>query len=153
MKLYEEKIDVILKKLLKKRGVEGDEEIEEFLSLSPKKTYDPFLMKNMDEAVTVILEEAAKGSGICIYGDYDADGVTSTTLMLNVLSYITKPGQVDYYIPSRFEEGYGLNIEAINQIHQKGFDMILTVDCGSVSFTVVEHAKCLGMKVIVTDHH
>ncbi len=153
MKLYEDKIDVILKKLFKKRGVEGDEEIEEFLSLSPKKTYDPFLMKNMDEAVTVILEEAAKVSGICIYGDNDADGVTTTTLMINVLSYITKPGQVDYYIPSRFEEGYGLNIEAINQIHQKGFDMILTVDCGSVSYTEVEHAKSLGMKVIVTDHH
>lgn len=139
--------------LLNKRGITGQEDIAEFLSPSPRRTYDPFLLKNMEEGVNLILEEAVKGARICIYGDYDADGITSTTLMLSVLSYITDPGQIDYYIPSRFEEGYGLNKEAIQQIYEAGFQMIITVDCGSVSYDEVEYAKELGLKVLVTDHH
>ena len=142
-----------IKKLLFKRGIESQEDMEEFLSPSPRRTYDPFLLKNMEEGVSLLLEEAAAGERICIYGDYDADGITSTTLMLSILSHITEPGQVDYYIPSRFEEGYGLNMEAIRQIHEQGFQMLLTVDCGSVSAAEVEYAKSLGMKVLVTDHH
>jgi len=144
--------DTILK-LLNKRGLTSQEDITEFLSKSPRRTYDPFLLKNMEEGVSLILEEAVKGTRICIYGDYDADGITSTTLMLSVLSHITDPGQVSYYIPSRFEEGYGLNKEAIRQIHEQGAGMIITVDCGSVSYDEVEYAKSLGMKVVVTDHH
>ncbi len=140
-------------KLLHKRGISEQADVIEFLSPSPRRTYDPFLLKNMEEGVALILEEAVKGSRICIYGDYDADGITSTTLMLSVLGHITDPGQVDYYIPSRFEEGYGLNKEAILQIHQQGFGFIITVDCGSVSYEEVEYAKELGMKVLVTDHH
>ena len=140
-------------KLLHKRGIQEQEDIMEFLSPSPRRTYDPFLLKNMEEGVSLILEEAVKGSRICIYGDYDADGITSTTLMLSVLSYITDPGQTGYYIPSRFEEGYGLNKDAIRQIYEDGFDMIITVDCGSVSYEEVEYAQSLGMKILVTDHH
>ncbi len=140
-------------KLLHKRGIQEQEDIMEFLSPSPRRTYDPFLLKNMEEGVSLILEEAVKGSRICIYGDYDADGITSTTLMLSVLRHITDPGQVDYYIPSRFEEGYGLNMDAIQQIAARGVDLIITVDCGSVSYDEVEYAKQLGMKVLVTDHH
>ena len=140
-------------KLLHKRGIQEQEDIMEFLSPSPRRTYDPFLLKNMEEGVSLILEEAVKGSRICIYGDYDADGITSTTLMLSVLRHITDPGQVDYYIPSRFEEGYGLNMDAIQQIAERGVDLIITVDCGSVSYDEVEYAKQLGMKVLVTDHH
>lgn len=148
-----QKISETIIKLLNKRGISEQEDITEFLSPSPRRTYDPFLLKNMEEGVSLILEEAVKGSRICIYGDYDADGITSTTLMLSVLSHITDPGQVDYYIPSRFEEGYGLNKEAIQHIHRQGFDMIITVDCGSVSYDEVEYAKELGLKVLVTDHH
>lgn len=140
-------------KLLHKRGLETEDDIKEFLSASPRRTYDPFLLKNMEEGVHLILEEAISGRRICIYGDYDADGITSTTLMLCVLSHITEPGQVDYYIPSRFDEGYGLNKDAISHIHERGFDMILTVDCGSVSAEEVDYAKELGMKILVTDHH
>lgn len=140
-------------KLLHKRGIQEQEDIMEFLSPSPRRTYDPFLLKNMEEGVSLILEEAVKGSRICIYGDYDADGITSTTLMLSILSHITDPGQVDYYIPSRFEEGYGLNMDAVRQISERGVDLIITVDCGSVSYEEVEYAKQLGMKVLVTDHH
>ena len=148
-----QEISKTILKLLHKRGISEQADVEEFLSPSPRRTYDPFLLKNMEEGVSLILEEAVKGSRICIYGDYDADGITSTTLMLSVLSYITDPGQVNYYIPSRFEEGYGLNKDAIQQIYEQGFNLIITVDCGSVSYDEVEYAKQLGMKVLVTDHH
>lgn len=140
-------------RLLHKRGITDPKEIEEFLSPSPRKTYDPFLLKGMKEGVDLMLSEIKDGSRICIYGDYDADGVTSTALMLSILGYLTEPGQLDYYIPSRFEEGYGLNKEAIHHIYEQGFHMIITVDCGSVSYEEVEYAKELGMKVLVTDHH
>ena len=147
------KLCEMIQRLLENRGIHGEENIAEFLSETPKKTYDPFLMANMREGVDLLLREAEKGTRICVYGDYDADGITSTTLMLSILRYVTKPGQVDYYIPSRFDEGYGLNKEAIRQISEEGFRMILTVDCGSVSYSEVEYGKSLGMTMLVTDHH
>ena len=100
-----------------------------------------------------LLEKIKTGAKICIYGDYDADGITSTTLMLSILGHLMPEERLDYYIPSRFEEGYGLNKDAILSIFKKGFDLIVTVDCGSVSAGEVQYAKELGMDIIVTDHH
>lgn len=147
------KINPIIKNLMSKRGIVSDEDIIEFLSDKPQKTYDPFLLPNMEAGVDLILSEIEKNSKIWIYGDYDADGITSTTLMMNVLSHLTNRENLNYYIPSRFEEGYGLNKEAITHISSEGCDLLITVDCGSVSYEEVEHAKSLGMKVLVTDHH
>ena len=129
------------------------EEMEEFLSEKPKKTYSPFLLPDMEAGVDLILSEIRSGARICIYGDYDADGITSTALMLSVLGHLISKDKLDYYIPSRFEEGYGLNKEAIKNIADKGFNLLITVDCGSVSFEEVKYAEKLGMKVVVTDHH
>lgn len=147
------KINPIIKQLLEKRGITSDEDIQEFLSEKPQKTYNPFLLSDMEAGVDLILSEAKKGSRICIYGDYDADGITSTTLMMSVLAHVADPNKLQYYIPSRFEEGYGLNMEAIKHIADDGCNMIITVDCGSVSYQEVEYAKSLGMKIVVTDHH
>lgn len=144
-------INPIILKLLKNRGVCDEADVLEFLSPSPKRTYDPFLMKGMEEAVELIGKHIEKHSSICIYGDYDTDGVTSVTLMLTALSKLTD--NLTYYIPSRFSEGYGLNKEAIELIKKAGTDLIITVDCGSLSCDEVELAKELGMDVIVTDHH
>lgn len=146
-------INPIIKKLLEKRGITEPADMAEFLSDKPQKTYDPFLLPDMEAGVDLILSEIKKKSKICIYGDYDADGITSSALMMGVLSYITDEENLDYYIPSRFEEGYGLNIEAIDHIDSSGCNLIITVDCGSVSFKEVEYAKKLGMKIVVTDHH
>lgn len=137
--------------LLNQRGYKTPEEIEEFISLRPKKTYDPFLLLNMEEGVDLVLSTIEKGERICIYGDYDSDGITSTTIMLEVLSNLTD--NLSYYIPSRFDEGYGLNKEAMEKIKNAGIDLIITVDCGSTSVEEVEYAQELGMKVLVTDHH
>ena len=102
-------INPIIKKLLQNRGIDSEEDIIEFLSDKPKKTYNPFLLPDMEAGVDLILSEIEKKSNIWIYGDYDADGITSTSLMLNVLSHLTDKDKLNYYIPSRFEEGYGLN--------------------------------------------
>lgn len=148
--------DDILKKLLALRGIETEEDILEFLSDKPKKTYDPFLLPDMEEGMDLILSEIAAGSKIMIYGDYDADGITATSLLLDVLRAIMGDAaeeRLDYYIPSRFDEGYGLNPEAIRSISEEGTDLIITVDCGSVAEKEVELAKELDMKILVTDHH
>lgn len=146
-------LNPIIRNLLKKRGIDAEEDIIEFLSDKPQKTYNPFLLPDMEAGVDLILSEIEKKSKIWIYGDYDADGITSTTLMMSVLSNLTDISNLNYYIPSRFEEGYGLNIEAIKYIASQGCDLLITVDCGSVSYDEVEYAKKLGLKVLVTDHH
>ena len=118
-------INNIIKTLLSKRGIDSEEEIQEFLSPKPRKTYDPLLLPDMEAGADLILHEIRNGSRIMIYGDYDADGITATTLMMSVLGHLMKdrPEDLDYYIPSRFGEGYGLNPEAIRFIHDKGFDL------------------------------
>lgn len=137
--------------LLHKRGLETEEEIQEFLSARPQKTYDPFLLLNMEAGVDLILSSIEEEEKICIYGDYDADGITSTAVLMEVLSQLT--ANLTYYIPSRFEEGYGLNCQALDKIKAAGVDLVVTVDCGSVSCAEVEHAKEIGLKILVTDHH
>ncbi len=142
--------DIVIS-LLEKRGIIGQESVEEFLSDRPQLTHDPFLMKNMKEAADRVLAALDKKEHICIYGDYDADGVCGVSLMLEMLGRLK--ANLSYYIPSRFDEGYGLNREAIAKIKENGADLIITVDCGSVSYDEVEYAKELGLDVIVTDHH
>lgn len=144
-------IDPKIIELLHRRGIKTDEEIAEFLSDKPKETYDPFLLPDMEEGVDLILSACDNGEKICIYGDYDADGVTSTVIMTEVLSQLTD--NIIQYIPSRFDEGYGLNKNAIDTIRKAGADLIITVDCGSVSVDEVEYAKSLGMDIMITDHH
>ncbi len=140
-----------VKELLYKRGIQTDEAIAEFLSDKPKKTYDPFLLLNMEAGVDFILSSIENNEKICIYGDYDADGVTSTSVLMEVLSQLTS--NLTYYIPKRFDEGYGLNKEALRKIKDAGVDLVITVDCGSVSYDEVEYGKSIGLKIVVTDHH
>ncbi len=141
----------IIRSILARRGMTGEEIVEEFLSGSPKLTYDPFLMKNMNQAADRIMAALDKKERICVYGDYDADGVCSVSLMIDILRKLK--ADFSYYIPSRFDEGYGLNCEAIDRIRERGADLIITVDCGSVSYDEVEYAKASGLDIIVTDHH
>ena len=145
------KIDRILDEILNKRGIVTAEAREEFLSPRPSRTYDPLLLDGMEAGVDLLISTAKSGGCICIYGDYDADGVTASTIMARGVSELTD--NWFFYIPSRFEEGYGLNVAAIDKIAERGADLILTVDCGCVSVGEVAYAKSKGIKVIVTDHH
>ena len=136
--------------ILERRGITEDK-LEDFLSPMPKVTYDPFLMTDLRETAEALIDGADAGKTICVYGDYDADGITSTALLSTVLRRLTD--RVFCYVPSRFSDGYGLNMTAVETIKQKGADILITVDCGSTSPSEVEYAKQLGMQVMVTDHH
>ncbi|MDR3296172.1 MAG: single-stranded-DNA-specific exonuclease RecJ [Clostridiales Family XIII bacterium] len=137
--------------ILKQRGITEPEDIEEFLSEKPARTYDPFLLRNMEEGVDFLLSAVKRDKRICIYGDYDVDGVTSAALLVQTLRHLTD--RVSWYIPSRFDEGYGLNKEAIQNILNEGGQVVVTVDCGSVSAEEVAFAQASGLEILVTDHH
>ncbi|MEG0291454.1 MAG: single-stranded-DNA-specific exonuclease RecJ [Anaerovoracaceae bacterium] len=145
------KINPIIKTILNNKGIINETDIDEFLSFKPQKTYDPFLLLNMEAGVDLILKSIKDNECICIYGDYDADGITSISILIKILKELN--ANVFYYIPSRFNEGYGLNNQAIEKVAEKGADLLITVDCGTASIDEVEYAKNLGLKVIITDHH
>ncbi len=112
---------------------------------------DPMLMRDMDEAVAIIIDAVENRERITIYGDYDADGLTATALLLNFFSDLGYP--VSYYIPNRLEDGYGLNFKSIADIARKGKGLIITVDCGISNKNEISVAKKSGLNVVVTDHH
>lgn len=141
----------IILQLLKKRGIVTPEQIQRFISPKLDYLYNPMLLKDMDKAVVRIREALAKQQRILVYGDYDVDGITSCAILVKLLRNLG--GNVDYYIPTRAEEGYGLNKDAIDEIHKQGTDLIITVDNGISSCAEVEYASSLGLDVIVTDHH
>ena len=138
-------------KLLNKKGITSEKDIEEFFSDKPQKTYDPFLLLNMEAGVDLVLSAIENEEEICIYGDYDTDGITSTSVLLDVLSNLTD--KLSYHLPSRFKEGYGLNCQALKEIKERGAGLVITVDCGSTSVKEVEYANQIGLKILVTDHH
>ena len=139
-----------LLELLLDRGIDTPQKIDRYLHPKTDDLYDPMLMQGMDRAVAVIRDAIRKAEEIVVFGDYDVDGVTATAILL---TYLRKQGaKVSFYIPDRHGEGYGLNMEAVEQIasHAK---LLITVDCGITCPNEVARARELGMRVIVTDHH
>lgn len=124
---------------------------EEFFSPTPQLTHPADELYSIDEAVSRIAKACENNEKITIYGDYDADGVTSTGIMFMFLK--AAGADVEYYIPSRMDEGYGISIEAINKIKETGTTLIISVDCGSNSYEEAEYAESIGMDVVITDHH
>lgn len=137
--------------LLINRGITENSVAQSFLSPRLSQMANPMLMKGMDSAVKTILAAMETRDKITIYGDYDADGLTATAVLLHFFSDLGIP--VTSYVPNRLEEGYGLNGEAIEQIGRNGTGLIITVDCGISGAREIDLAKGLGMEVVVTDHH
>ncbi len=137
--------------VLYNRGVSSPEAIRAFLAKSMQTVHDPMQLPDMDKAVQRIYDAVCSGEKIYIYGDYDADGVTSTVIMYKYL--ISHGADVHYYIPDRVDEGYGINIMAVNRISKTGCKLLITVDCGITAFGETQLAKAQGMDVIITDHH
>ena len=144
-------LNEVIGKIIVNRKVVNDEEVRIFITPTRDDFHDPFLFKDMDIAVNRIVKAIENKENILIYGDYDADGITSTTVLKKYLQ--ERGGLVNTYIPNRLDEGYGLNKEAIKKIKDMGTDLIITVDCGISGIEEVEYAKELGLEVIVTDHH
>ena len=141
----------LFEQILEARGL-SDGAIDEFLHPDYNKGHDPFLLPDMQRAVDRLVQARERQEHITIYGDYDIDGLTATTVLLDAFS---KFGFrfVETFIPNRFVEGYGMTVEAVERIAQTGATLIVTVDCGSLSEDPIKRAKELGVDVIVTDHH
>ncbi|MDU1539814.1 MAG: single-stranded-DNA-specific exonuclease RecJ [Paeniclostridium sordellii] len=145
------KISPEIGQILKNRGINSEEDAEIFINPSLDYLRDPFLMKDMEKAVYRIEYAIKNNQNIWIYGDYDVDGVSSTSVLCLYFDSIGFP--VKYYIPNRLEEGYGINEDAIGVLKNQGCDLLISVDCGITSVKEVELANQLGIDVIITDHH
>ncbi len=141
----------LMVRLLLGRGLSTPEQIAMFLETAVDHFHDPFLLKGMEESVARIRKALDGREKIRIYGDYDADGVSSTSLMIMLMQRLG--ASFDYYIPHRIHEGYGLNTGAIDAAREAGVTLIVTVDTGISAFEEVNYANKLGIDIIVTDHH
>lgn len=141
----------IIKEILKKRQI-SDEELADFLSPNYDNQHDPFLLPDMDLAVDRLVLAHQKQERITIYGDYDVDGVTSSALLLDAFEKLGFE-EIDYFLPDRFIDGYGISERAVKEIKGRNTDLIVTVDCGSLNHKEIDLANSLNIDVIVTDHH
>ena len=145
-------ISLFTAQLLTNRGIKTEAEAKTYLYPTFDQLHSPFELADMEKAVERIHKAISRGEKICIYGDYDTDGTTATALLINTFRQMDVP--VDYYIPNRFGDGYGLSEDTVKKIHQENnAKLLITVDCGITSVQEVALANQLGMDVIVTDHH
>ena len=144
-------ISKLLARILVSRDIIKDNEIKIFLNPTRNDFYDPFLMPDMEIAVDRILKAIENKEKVVIYGDYDVDGITSTTVLKKFLK--ERGLDTGTYIPNRLEEGYGLNKEAIEEIINKKYTLMITVDCGISGIEEVDLCNSLGIDTIITDHH
>ena len=140
----------LLAKLLFTRNITTEKEGMSMLKDFGLK-YDPFVMKNMDKAVSKIRKAIKNGTKITVYGDYDADGVTASAILIKAIRALG--GTVESYIPDRFSEGYGINCDALKKISENGTGLVITVDCGIRSVEEAKYAKEIKLPLIITDHH
>ena len=144
-------IDKVLAALLVKRGVETFAQARSFFRPSLDDLHDPFLMKDMDKAVERLHQAIEKGEKILVYGDYDVDGTTAVALVYSFLRRFTE--RVDFYIPDRYDEGYGVSYKGIDWASDNAFSLLITLDCGIKAIDKVTYAASKGIDVIICDHH
>jgi single-stranded-DNA-specific exonuclease len=145
------KTSPLLAQILLNRGMSEPDECQEFLRPSPKGLADPALIPNLRKAAERIAKAIREKEKVVVYGDYDVDGITATSILWHAIRVLG--GEVDYYIPHRIDEGYGLNAEALGQICDEGARVIVSVDCGITAVEQVKVACARGVDVIITDHH
>lgn len=144
-------VDRVLAELLVKRGVETFDQARAFFRPDLSNLHDPFLMKDMDVAVERLHKAITTGEKILVYGDYDVDGTTAVSLVYSFIRQFTS--KVDFYIPDRYEEGYGLSLKGIDWAAASGFTLIITLDCGIKAIDKTEYARSKGVELIICDHH
>lgn len=148
---FELGIDPVLAELLTQRGVSTFQEARAFFRPDLANLHDPFLMKDMDKAVDRLDRAVSTGEPVLVYGDYDVDGTTAVSLVYSFLRTITS--KADFYIPDRYDEGYGVSYKGIDWAAENGFKLIITLDCGIKANEKVEYAASKGIDVIICDHH
>lgn len=144
-------VEQIFEQILKNRGI-SKENREAFLNPNYDNQHDPFLLPDMKKAVERLLIAHKKQEKITVYGDYDVDGVSASTVILTAFEKFGFKN-VDYFLPNRFKDGYGMNERGVRVLADRGTNLILTVDCGSLNHAEIDFAKGFGIDTIVTDHH
>lgn len=147
----EAQVPSLIARILDARGLWGLENVTEFLSPALANIHDPFLLKDMEAAVDRIRQAMERQEKICVYGDYDVDGITSTAILKTTFAFLGV--DVETYIPHRLTEGYGLRPESVRHLAERGVELLITVDNGITAVEAVGHARELGLDVIITDHH
>ena len=143
-------LDEVTAAVLVRRGYRSAADAQQFLE-GGLPGHDPLALGDMRAAVATVRAAVTGGSRVCVHGDYDADGICATALAVLLLREVG--ADVAWHLPSRFEEGYGLNAGTLTRLAAEGFDLVLTVDCGITAVAEVQHARALGLEVVVTDHH
>lgn len=146
-------IDEILAILLVQRGITNFEEAKNFFRPSLSQLHDPFLMKDMDKAVDRLQKAMSDGEKILIYGDYDVDGTTAVALIYTYLKNFVNKKKIEFYIPDRYEEGYGISYKGIDYAADNGFGLVIVLDCGIKAVEKIEYANQRGVDFIICDHH
>lgn len=146
-------ISLPLCNILVQRGIDSFEKAKDYFRPQLSQLIDPFLMKDMEIAVQRILSAIDKQQKILVFGDYDVDGTTSVALMYRFLRKIYSEEKIDFYIPHRYKEGYGISKQGIDFAKENGFDLIISLDCGIKSVELIRYASSLGLDFIVCDHH
>ncbi|HEY3379252.1 MAG TPA: single-stranded-DNA-specific exonuclease RecJ, partial [Armatimonadota bacterium] len=140
-----------LAQVLAARGIHSAADMQTFLDAPLSSLHDPLLLPDMPAAVAAVQEAIATGGLIRVFGDYDVDGITATAVLVRALSALG--GHVDWYLPHRIDDGYGLNVASLDQAHADGVALGITVDNGITAVEQLAHAQAIGLRMIVTDHH
>jgi len=141
----------LIAQLLFSRGLADPSRLESFIAADKRLSSDPFLLPDMHQAVARIYRALLSGENIAIYGDFDADGITATALMMKGLSILE--GKTIPYLPHRLTEGHGLKKAALERLHRQGVSLVVTVDCGITGVAEVKKARKMGLDIVITDHH
>jgi single-stranded-DNA-specific exonuclease len=141
----------LIVQLLYNRGLTEPSQFQLFVAADKRLSGNPFLLPDMHQAVARIYRALLSGENIAIYGDFDADGITATALLVQGLS--TLGGRTTPYIPHRLTEGYGLKTAALENLYRQGISLVITVDCGITALTEIKRAQRMGLDIIITDHH
>jgi len=144
-------VNPLVSVFLTSRGITDIEDVQTILGDKPTEIYDPFLMTDMDKAVARIDSAIENGERIAVYGDYDVDGMTSCAIL--ALWLHTRGVDFETYIPGRFDEGYGLNCQALDTLKSRGVGLVVTVDCGITAIMEASYARSIGLGLVITDHH
>lgn len=146
-------ISKVLCKILVQRGIDTFDKAKNYFRPQLSHLHDPFLMKDMDKAVDRILSAIKENEKILVFGDYDVDGTTSVACMYRFLKKKLQPQNIEFYIPHRYREGYGISKMGIDFAKENNFMLIISLDCGIKSIDLIAYAKTLGLDFIVCDHH
>ncbi|MFC1870408.1 single-stranded-DNA-specific exonuclease RecJ [Chloroflexota bacterium] len=141
----------LIAQLLYNRGLAEPSQVESFITADERLQGDPFLLPDMPQAVSRVYQALLSGEGIAIYGDFDADGISATALLVQGLAGLG--GKAIPYIPNRLTEGYGLKTAALEKLYQQGISLVISVDCGITAVSEVKRARKMGLDIIITDHH